>query len=251
MTITIPHALHREPTRRYAHTMAIRQGDVPDHGLPVTTEVDRPRIFSIGTSTQRLRKLHEACAMLADGMDDLEELIVEYVRTVPLSARDTGRSDAERFLNWLDRHDTLSAEHRDYVRCQQSRNVVEFVAVMRRLAHVRFQELLSMNERLLVELETNPRLVVHLNPIHVWSRFETRALLDDTDTVPASVLFFPVGSEIRTIAIEPEGEELIQLLERSGAMRVKDVRKLWPKEDHGMLHELLTELAEIGVVALG
>jgi hypothetical protein len=212
---------------------------------------ERPRIFSIGSRAQRLRKLHEACALLADGMDDLEELIVEYVREVPLSARDTGRTDAERFLNWLDNHETLSAERRDYVRCQQSRNVVEFVAVMRRLAHVRFQELLSMNERLLAELETNPRLVVHLNPIHVWSRFETRALLDDEDSVPASVLFFPVGSEIRTVAIEPEAEELIQTLERAGAMRVKDLKKLWPKEEHDVLRELLTELAEMGVVALG
>jgi hypothetical protein len=189
--------------------------------------------------------------MLADGMDDLEELIVEYVRTVPLTARDSGRADAERFLGWLDRHETLSAEHRDYVRCQQSRNVVEFVAVMRRLAHVRFQELLSMNERLLAELETNPRLVVHLNPIHVWSRFETRALLDEEDSVPASVLFFPVGSEIRTVAIEPEAEELVQTLERAGATRVKDLKKLWPKEEHAVLRELLIELAEMGVVALG
>jgi hypothetical protein len=212
---------------------------------------ERPRIFSIGSHAQRLRKLHEACALLADGMDDLEELIVEYVREVPLSARDTGRTDAERFLNWLDNHETLSAERRDYVRCQQSRNVVEFVAVMRRLSHVRFQELLSMNEQLLGELETNPGLVVHLNPIHVWSRFETRALLEDEDSVPASVLFFPVGSEIRTVAIEPEAEELIQTLERAGAMRVKDLKKLWPKEEHAMLRELLTELAEMGVVALG
>lgn len=250
MTITFPDRLHRHPAHRFARTMSIGPAESTHHTLPGAGP-ERPRIFAIGSHTQRLRKLHEACALLADGMDDLEELIVEYVRKVPLSPRDTGRTDAERFLNWLDHHETLSAEHRDYVRCQQGRNVVEFVAVMRRLAHVRFQELLSMNERLLAELETNPRLVVYLNPIHVWSRFETRALLDEEDSVPASVLFFPVGSEIRTVAIEPEAEELIQTLEQAGAMRIKDLKKLWPKEEHAVLRTLLTELAEMGVVALG
>jgi hypothetical protein len=250
MTITFPDRLHRHPAHRFARTMSIGPADSTDHAVP-GAESERPRIFSVGSHAQRLRKLHEACSLLADGMDDLEELIVKYVREVPLSPRITGRTDAERFLNWLDNHETLSAEHRDYVRCQQGRNVVEFVAVMRRLAHVRFQELLSMNERLLADLETNPRLVVHLNPIHVWSRFETRALLDEEDSVPASVLFFPVGSEIRTVAIEPEAEELIQTLDRAGAARVKDLKKLWPKEEHDVLRELLTELAEMGVVALG
>lgn len=250
MTITFPDRLRPHRAHRFARTMSIGPADTTDHTLS-GAEPERPRIFSIGSHAQRLRQLHAACALLADGMDDLEELIVEYVRKVPLSPRDTGRGDAERFLNWLDHHESLSDEHRDYVRCQQSRNIVEFVAVMRRLAHVRFQELLSMNERLLAELETNPRLVVYLNPIHVWSRFETRALLDEEDSVPASVLFFPVGNEIRTVAIGPEAEELIQTLERAGATRVKDLKKLWPREEHDVLRALLTELAEMGVVALG
>jgi hypothetical protein len=108
-----------------------------------------------------------------------------------------------------------------------------------------------MNEQLVGELDTNSRLTIHLNPVHVWSRFETKALLGDDDAAPATVLFYPVGNDIRTAVIEAECEQLIHLLEQHGVMRIKDLKKLFPAEEHGSLVALLKDLAEMGMIALG
>lgn len=242
---------YREQITHYAQTMALGQNGPAEAGLQSGMPADRVGMFTSGNLYKRFDKLKDACELLVEELEELEDLIKAYVKEIPLSAYDTGCSDAERFLTWIDEKADLTDEQKDIIRCQRSRHAVEFVAMKQRLAHVRFQELLSMNERLLEELDGNGKLMVHLNPIHVWSRFETKALLDEEDIVPATVLFFPVGNDIRTVVIEPECEELIRLLDQSGVMRVKDLRKLCVKSDQEQLMGLLRDLAEMGVIALG
>src|SRR5690606_8627024 len=105
-------------------------------------------------------------------------------------------ADADRFLDWLERHADLDDEQRDFVAALRGRRAVEFVAVKQRLAHARFQDLLRHTNTRLDQLETNGRLTIYLNPIHVWSQFETRALLNDDAEIPATVLFVPCGSDV-------------------------------------------------------
>lgn len=251
MAVTYTLDAYREQLRHYAQTMALGDPRGAAAGLKAGMPGERVLMFTDGNLYKRYEKLQTACEMLADGLEELDQHIEEYIKQVPLAAYDSGAADAERFLVWLNEHADLTDEQEDYVRCQRGRHAVEFVAVKQRLAHVRFQELLSMNERLLPELETNGRLTVHLNPIHVWSRFETKALLGDDDAAPATVLFFPVGQDIRTAVIEPDCEELIRLLEQQGVMRIKDLRKLYHGDGRLMLVPLLRDLAEMGMVALG
>lgn len=251
MAATYSLEAYREQIRHYAQTMALGRTDAAAQGLEAGMVADRVGMFTDGNLYKRYEKLQNACELLADGLDELQDLVKQYIKEVPLAAYDTGNTDAERFLIWLDRHAELTDEQQDYVRCQRSRHAVEFVAMKQRLAHVRFQELLSMNEQLVPELETNARLTVHLNPVHVWSRFETKALLGDDDASPATVLFYPVGNDIRTAVIEPECEQLIHMLEQHGVMRVKDLKKLLPQSEHPALFNLLRDLADMGMVALG
>jgi hypothetical protein len=251
MTTTYLLEAYRERIHRVTQSLVFGRHEALSTELRPGIRVDQVRLFTQGNFDKRFEKLQDACELLADGFTDLDDEIVAYVKEVPLSSYDTGSIDAERFLDWLSGRHDLTEEQEDCVTCLRSRHAVEFVALKQRLSHLRFQELLSLNGRLLPELERNHRLVVHLNPIHVWSRFTTRALLDEDDAVPATVIFFPVGSDIRTAVVEPEAEELLRVLEQAGVLRVKDLKRLWPRTEQTTLQELVRELAEMGLVALG
>lgn len=199
----------------------------------------------------RLRKLHEACILLADGFEAFDEHIAAYVACTPAP---TGRShnvDADRFLDWLETRVDLSDEQRDCVTALRSRQAVEFVAVKQRLAHARFQELLMRNARHERELESNRRLTLRINPIHVWSQFETRVLLAENAEVPATVLFFPVGASVRTLVIEPDAETLLRDLESGGAMTMADLLRRTPRDQHSECISRVRKLAAMGVIAIG
>jgi hypothetical protein len=251
MAVTYLLDAYREQLRHCAQTMVIGDTRGAVAGLRPGMAPNRVAMFIDGNRHKRYEKLQNACEVLADGLEELNDYIEQYIKVIPLAACDSGKGDAERFLHWLSERADLTDEQRDHVQCQRGRQAVEFVAVKQRLAHVRFQDLLSMNGRLVGELETNARLTVHLNPIHVWSRFETGALLGDEDPSPATVLFFPVGEEIRTAVIESSCEELIRLLERQGVMRIKDLCKLFSQDERPLLLSLLRDLSEMGMVALG
>ena len=199
----------------------------------------------------RLLKLQSACELLADGFDQLDEQIDAYVALVPLSPFDSDREDADRFLDWLELRVDLDDERRDFVAALRARNAVELVAVKKRLAHVRFQEQSSMNERLLGELDSDRDLRVYLNPIHVWSQFETHALLDDDDDLPATVLFYPVGSDVRTVVVDAGAKKLLEDLNQSGPTSVASLLRRTPRRRRGDLFNLLRDFAQLSVIALG
>lgn len=242
---------YREQIQHYARQMALGKNDGVASGLGRGMTVQLVEMFTEGNLYKRFDKLTDACELLADDFDNLDELIKKYIHEVPLSAYDTGCTDCERFLVWISENEDLSPEQEDFIRCQRGRHAVEFVAVKKRLAFVRFQELLSMNERLMGELDSNGALGVHLNPAHVWSRFETHALLDEETPVPATVIFYPVKDDVRTAVIEDDAEQLIRLLDQSGVMSVRDIKKLYPRDERDQVIELIRDLAEMGLIALG
>ena len=243
--------IYRQQITLAARSMAVADNDAVSAALAPGLTSESVRLFTEGNLDKRFLKLQSACELLADGFDQLDEQIDAYVASVPLSAYDTGSSDAERFLDWLEQSVDLDDEQRDFIAALRAQHAVELVAVKQRLAHVRFQELLSMNDRLLCELETNRKLRVHLNPIHVWSQFETRVLLDEGDDLPATVLFYPVGSDVRTVVVEADAEELLRDLSQTEPTTVTTLLRGTPRDRHGEVLNLLRDLALLRVIALG
>src|SRR5262249_54586785 len=148
------------------------QGALAEGSLPLQVQM-----FTAGNRAKRLDKLQKHLRFLVDAFNDLDQLLLAYFRESPLAAHYTLPTDAERFLEWLEDTHTLTPEQHDYVHCQRARHAVEDEGRKNRRGHLRFQELWSVADRLAAELDTNPGLLIYLNPIRAWSRFTTRVLL--------------------------------------------------------------------------
>jgi hypothetical protein len=183
--------------------------------------------------------------------EPFDDLLVSYLRSVPLAAYDTGTSDAERFLEWLSRERALSPVELDHVACQRARHAVEALARRHRLAHVRFQELCSLAAELAGTLLANRDLFVYLNPIRVWTRFATPALLDAGAAPPADVLFFPRGTQMTTAVLEPPGRQRLRELEEYAPCTLEQWSVLSGEADREELADLCRDLAEMGLAAFG
>jgi hypothetical protein len=216
-----------------------------------STSVSRLRLVREADPEVRLRELQDACALLSDGFEDLEQYVRSFVRLVPWDGRASCEVDAERFLDWLTTHAPLTVEQQDYLTCLQSRQAVEFIRLKRWLAHVRFQALLSASEESVDQFATSRRMVVHLNPIRVWATFESHVLLESDTPVPANVLFFPVGDEIRTAVVDAFAEQLILRLEEAGPLGLRALLRGLPADSRHRTTTLLAELLQVGIIAVG
>ena len=212
-------------------------------------------MFTDGNVDKRFEKLQVQLEFVQSAFDEFESLLESYIHEFPLAAYDTGTTDGDRFLAWLDSHRELTPEQRDFVVCQRSRHAVEDAGRRNRFGHVRFQELKSLTNQLAGELGSNPNLQIHLNPIHVWGRFETKVLLDEDSAPPADVLFYASGNEVRTAVLEPEGQQLVHELaalspctldEWVGAGNSFADRESRPQNE---LANFCRDMAEIGLVA--
>ncbi len=216
--------------------------------VPRTTAVPKVRPLNDIGNTERVSELHDGCAWLVDGFDNLDRLIRDYITEVPLAQQD-GIADAEQFLEWLATHHELSDEQRDAIVCQQSRYTVEFLAMKKRLSNARFQELLSNNSRLLRELSHNRTIRIHLNPAHVWASLQTHEFLDESTQVPARVLFYLAGETVRGAVVPEELQLLFHKLQR-GPRSLSDLRWVMPRQGDWDLLDVLRELAQLGIIAL-
>jgi hypothetical protein len=220
--------------------------DLSPHSAP-----SRVKMFVDGNLEKRLEKLQKQLEFVADAFDDFDELIVHYIRALPLAAYDSGTSDGERMLVWLSEIRRLAPEQQDAVACQRARHAIENLARKNRLKHVRFHERYSLVSRWLGELETNQDLQIHLNPIRTWTRFVSAALLDDDTPPPANVLFFAVGSEVSTAVLELEGQALINELADYEPCTLSQWAALTQLADRDELVSLSRDLADMGLVAFG
>jgi hypothetical protein len=226
-------------------------GSDHDTGLPINRCLnDSVRLIEVDELTDRLQQLSTACELLADGFEGLDEQIARYVACHPAPPRGASGADVDNFLDWLELHEELSDEQQDFVAALRGRHAVELVAVRQRLAHARFQGLLAGSAAKVAELEASDRLCVELNPTHVWSQFETHALLDEDADIPATVLFVCSTRGVRTVVIEEEAEEILRRLETRGSLRVCDLLRGLGRVrcDRGLA--LLRQLTEVEAIAL-
>lgn len=206
-------------------------------------------LFADENFAKRREKLQAQLALVEEAFDGLDGLLRRYVGEVRSAAYDTVASDADRFLRWLERAAELTPEQRDHVACQRARHAVEAAARQDRWAYVRFQELWSVADRLAEELGNNPDLVIHLNPSRAWSRFTTRALLDEESAVPAEVLFFAAGGEVRTALLEPAGQTLVRELASLAPCTLGEWAGLSTRADRDELAAFCRDLSSMGLVA--
>ncbi len=213
--------------------------------------VDQVKMFVDGNLEKRFEKLQKQLEFVAESFEDFDELLVKYISDVPSASYDSGTSDGDRMLQWLSRTQSPTPEQLDHIACQHARHAVEDQARRNRLKHVRFQELRSMNEQSLAELETNEQLRVYLNPIRTWARFITEELLDEDSQPPANVLFFANGNEVSTAVLELEGQALINELADYSPCTLGEWAALSQLADRDELADLCRDLADMGLVAFG
>lgn len=243
--------------RRLARSLAAaRHEDVLDLLAP-GYHLWQVQMFTDDNIYKRYKKLQVQLEFVQPAFDDFEDLLEAYVHEFPLSAYDTGTSDGDRFLAWLESHRELTPEQRDFVICQRSRHAVEDEGRRNRLGHVRFQELASLTSELVGELDSNPNLQVHLNPIHVWGRFQSKALLDEDAEPPADVLFYASDNEVRTAVLEPEGQQLAHELATLSPCTLDQWAALGnsfadrESRSQNELASFCRDMADIGLVAFG
>lgn len=251
MTPATTNEEYAEQIRRCAQALALAKNDLVQSELASGHTLERLKMFTDGNLEKRFEKLVGECEFLAEEFEDLEEVIICYVKSIPLTAYDTGCTDAERFLRHLEATRSLTPEQTDFITCQQGRYALEFQALEHRMEHVRFQEMSGMVETFSEEWGTNPDLWIYLNPLRVWATFYTTVLLEEDDEVPAKVLFYPVGADTRTAVLEDDGLAVVHFLETRNRVKLDD--RAW-KETNLSREERIAicrDLADIGLAAFG
>lgn len=199
----------------------------------------------------RATKLHAVFLYMADAFVDLDELIEEYVVTVPLAEADVS-TDAERFFGWLSTHYGLTDEQMDVVNGERARGEVQRLVGERSGDHELFQHRWERSAPLADGWDHRRRVQLHLNPITVGATYHTTALLDEDVGVPARVLFFPVGENVRSTILDPSGRAIVRHLVESGTPRTLDeLRTGLTRLDRRALVDVPRKLVEVGIAAFG
>ncbi|RMG37152.1 MAG: hypothetical protein D6725_09380 [Planctomycetota bacterium] len=191
--------------------------------------------FTRGNLLKRIDKLHDQLDLPANPFADLEHLLERYVREIPLRAFDIGTTDAARFARWLWRHFELTPHQRDALRVVRCRCAVEALARHQRLVYLRFHERHQWNLSAGIgwDLAVREGMKLMVNPVRIWSTFETRWLLDeDADVVarpvrrrtgePTSplslprgrygVVFYAIAGEIGSVELAGEVRPVLNVL---------------------------------------
>jgi hypothetical protein len=252
MTHATPQAnAYQEQLTRYARALATPQNAMVFDDLEGEKQQTGLGIFVAANTYKRRERLRVRLEYLAGALDDLETLLVDYVRELPLNPYATMTADADRFLGWLQQHRELTPEQRDYVACQRSHFAVEAIGRNNHLGHVRFQELLSVAHRLAAELDIHPGLRFYLNPIRVWSRLETRAMLDQETSPPTEVLLYAAPNDVRSAVLDAVGCSLVYELSSSDPLTLDEWESRSESAERATLVEFCRDLAERGIVAFG
>jgi hypothetical protein len=243
-------AAYRDLIGRWARALSTGDHKVVSPFVTDDLAIDRLKMFTDGNFEKRFLKIRDQVEDLLEVFDELERSIMNYIRTQPLAAYDTGPGDSAVFLDWLVETNNPTAEQLDYITCQKCRTELDGLGELNRVGHGRFQELRSQNDVLLSELDTNPQIWIHLNPIRTATTFHTRALLDEEADLPAEVLFYPVGDEIRTAVLEQEAVAVMRLLWRSAPLHLQDLVDGINDMSRDEIREIIGDLMEIGLASL-
>ena len=236
---------------RWARALSTGDHDIVAPFVTDEAALARLKMFTDGNFEKRFLKIRDQVEDLLEVFDELETSIEDYIRSRPLAAYDTGPGDSSTFLYWLVETSSPSAEQLDYITCQKCRTELDGLAERNRAGHGRFQELRSQNDTLLNELDSNPQIWIHLNPIRAAATFQTRALLDDEADLPAEVLFYPVGNEIRTAVLEREALTVVRSLWRSSPQHLNELADSINGVSRDEIRETVSDFMEIGLASLG
>ena len=238
---------YRTQIRRWARALAGARDEAVAGDLDAGSSRARLALFTDDLRAKRRERLGAYLDFVAEAFDDFDDLLNSYLRARAAPAYATTTDDAERFLRWLARTRGLTPEQRDYVVSQRARHAVEAAARADRAGHLRFQALWEATEPRLGELGVHPGLRLHLNPLRVWSRLRTTALLDDDACPPANVLSFAVRDSIHVAVLERSGRIGVQALATRGPCGLDEWSN--PRRRTARI-ELGRDLAAMGLVAL-
>jgi hypothetical protein len=244
-------AEYRDQIRRCARTLAVAKTDIATRYLAPSESIEMVEIYAEGNLDKRTWKLNDQFEFMKEDFEKLDDWIKEYISTVPLVAYDTGCTDSVIFLDWVEENCKLTPEQLDYITCHRSRIDIEELARVNRMGHIRFQEILSATNELAAEMAINRSLWIHLNPIRVWAKFETNVLIEEDDDTPATVIFFPLKNDVRTVVLEPVAQMVIDELESKPSCKLSDLTSAFPYEQIDAVIEICRDLAELGLVAFG
>jgi hypothetical protein len=236
--------------RREVATLAsaLAAGDEQALAVQLAAGPRHVALFSEGNLDKRVDKLGRFLEFIAPAFPDLLDWLARYVREVPLAAGGLGGSDEQQFLRWLLARCKCTRQQRDYLTCQHARHCVEELARARRGDYLRFAELSSVATELGRELESDPRIKIQVNPVRVWARFTTAALLEDQAEPPAVVLFYAGPAEIRTALLEPDSRVVVTRLASRKPCTLAALRRSLAS-NIGDIEELCRDLSTIGLVA--
>ena len=245
---------YADQLRHIAHSLAVGKNDQVTNVISERDTLEKVYLFTSGNLEKRFDKLMDEAELLEDELENLEDLIVKYVREQPLQAYDTGTSDVANFMKWLGQQIDLTPEQRDLTVVLRSRTATEEVGRRNRMAHVRFQELRSLVEELAAELGINQSLRIRLNPVRLWAVFESTLFLDEEEapTGGVEVLFYALGNEVRTAVLEPEARAVMRTLSECEPCPLEELHErvdLTAGVAKDELQEILLDSADAGLIA--
>ncbi|WP_437186955.1 hypothetical protein SH668x_000328 [Planctomicrobium sp. SH668] len=191
---------------------------------------------------------HAAHEILDERFNELDEYLQEYILNYPLVSRPA--DDVSQFVNWLRRKREIAPEQRDALVCMYSRRAVEITVLQRRLAHARFA---FRSQTSPTHLETAPersRAEVFLNPVHVWATLETGAMVPEYTKLPATILFFQLENEVRTVVLDAEAEHLLRYLDGK-SIRLGTLFRKVKGYQYDRMVTMLRSLVSQGIIAIG
>ncbi len=243
------HDIYREQLGCWARSLAHADNEAVRAALEEDCPIGHVRMFTQNNVEKRREKLQRQCNFVVKAYPELAAPIVDYAREVAVGAYDRGSSDGDGFLRWLIDNHALSAEQLDHVTCQRARFEVEALAREDRRGHVQFQEYRSVARYLAGEVDRNPRLRIHLNPIRAWVWFHTPALVGEETALPARVVFFPTGSDIAATLVESQGQVLVEELASRDPLTLGEWVNVTESATRCQLLTFCRDLAAAGLVA--
>ena len=163
----------------------------------------------------------------------------------------SGTGMSQSLLVWRQNRLRRTGEQQDYVACQRARWAVEELARCARSQYEEFQKRANFVEPCLADFSAESSLRVFLNPIRIWTKFHTRAFLDDETDPPANVLFFIKDDVILAAYLELEAQVLVNELADYQPCTLRQWQSSTAFDDKDGLQEFLVDLARMGLVAFG
>lgn len=196
-----------------------------DKVSPVVHEKERMiQLFSEGNFQKRYEKLERALELLPEVFLDHQTIFRRFITSNPLKPYDTVLTDADSFLDWFwEQQSGPSVEQTDVWLAEKARLQVEKNALDRPMQHRGFQSISKVQMAKGPLNFSDKRLTI--NPVATWVSFESSHFVGEDTDLPASVLFYPVETQIRTSIVEPEAKPVLQSLQ-SQSLTPKELAKM-------------------------